>query len=418
MVRLTDCKVDGQDISFHLRDCETAVANCIRRTVISETAIVAVKRESISFSTDDANINTCSLHDEFLRQRLAFVRVNIDPEIHHEIKLFICDPSDTTLPFTNRTDEIIQYRSRDMLVSRSDVFYPEADVKKIFITNDLITSLKPGQSIKTSISLDLRPVKLTESSDYAFQASHVTFGFRTPMHDPTSSLTPNGSGKSKKVAKSHKAQSEVQPGDKSSSVENQDNVLFRIQSMTPDDEQKYYGYEKKCPETFMFKVSGFGSEFFTGYLVVVKGTRRIIQRLEEIRSGVENLRTDNNMQTPGDDPEIMPQKRIIRKTPDNDLPNSFLFRIEDADHTIGNLISSRLRNIVSTEIQDPENLVAYCKTHPLEMKIDIKFKLTQRHSTRHEEYLATSIDTLIDEFQDFSNQLESHDPQASSNSPS
>lgn len=205
---------DLQDLHFELHKVDVSIANALRRTCLVEVPIVGIDRDSISFRSEDNNVNSSSFHDEFLSHRIAFSRLKVDIEDVNGFEISICDTKDHDVPFTNSTDDIIDFTTFDMVVKKDGNIIKTSDV---FSHDGIVARLKPTQQLKASMTINARAVRSQgREPRYHYQPCRVKFCYKNERHTD---------GK----------------------------------MMTPDDELQYIGYRSKMPEAYVFNLCGFGS---------------------------------------------------------------------------------------------------------------------------------------------------------------
>lgn len=141
----TNCK-------FTISNCNIALANALRRTIISDIPNVVFKTDekynNIKFKFD---INTTRYNNEFLKQRLSCIPIYIDTDDKFDNLEFHVD-------LTNNTDSILDVTTENFSIYNTDTStYLEKDiVHKILqpnpITNDFILFAKLKPKISDEIS--------------------------------------------------------------------------------------------------------------------------------------------------------------------------------------------------------------------------------------------------------------------------
>lgn len=132
------------DLQFVVRHVDLAVANALRRIILSEVENVAVVHENVLVS-----VNTCPLHDDIISKRIAMIPLKLSPlevaaYVPNSLTIELHVKNDTKLPLDVTTENI------DVLIHGR----PHPDKQMILppcpISGDyiLITRLQPGQEIK------------------------------------------------------------------------------------------------------------------------------------------------------------------------------------------------------------------------------------------------------------------------------
>ena len=328
---------DKQKLAFELKGVDLSVANAIRRTCLVEVPIPGIQRDSISLKTEDNNLNTSSFHDEFLSHRIAFARLRINPQDADQYKILICSSTDRFLPYTNETDDIMDFSTNDMMVLKNDV---QVACQTVFLSNYLIARLKPGQQLKASMIINTRCVRDKDMEDYRYhyQPCRVKFCYKNYKHSAS-----------------------------------------KKEIMTIDDEASYMGKESKTPKIFLFEVCGFGSPFYQAIQIVNLAFDVILSKIHRLLKG-------------WNDHDIM-----SRET-DQVLTNTVIYTIQNEDHTLGNLLASKIRQYTNLKIANSShNFVSYQKKHPLECVLIIKIKLDDQLAQSHDDILKKSCMELVND---------------------
>ena len=303
-------------VSFELIDRPLSIANAIRRTCLSEVPITAIDRDSVSFRLEENNVNDSSFHDEFLAHRLSFIRLNTSKYdlAHSAVTISICDPEDNDLPFVNVSDDVQDFTTKQLVItdSKSGRKVKHDDV---FLSEALLTRLKPSQRLKASMEINCRAVREAElPARYNYQPCRVKFFYKYPKNSPE--------------------------------------VL--------DDQLRYEGHGSKVPKVICMEVIAFGiGDPSPGKIVS--------DALKVIRDKVANVQSDL---TSGPEGEVTTN---ISVSEDSILPGGTTFNIRNEDHTLGHLLTQKIRQIQDAS-PSTDHYVAYQKAHPLENVLVLKVR--------------------------------------------
>lgn len=243
---------DLQDLHFELHKVDLSIANALRRTCLVEVPIAGIDRDSISFRSEDNNINSSSFHDEFLSHRIAFSRLKIGTQEVDDYEMSICDKKDHDLPFTNSTDDIVDYTAFDMIVKKNGAVVKSSDV---LLYDGIVARLKPNQQLKASMTINARAVRAQDTEPrYHYQPCRVKFCYKNERH---------ADGK----------------------------------MMTPDDELKYIGHNNRTPEGYVFDICGFGSPNQATPDIVTDALTIIRQKVAQLIMNIEASSIDKSADT-------------------------------------------------------------------------------------------------------------------------
>lgn len=151
MSHLTNFEIDGQELTFDVKNIDKSLLNALRRIMISEVP-------TIGFNTDygkETDIiieeNTSSLHNEFLSHRLSLIPVHYEPKL---IDKYEKSKYKFTIDVTNNTSKMMDVTTEHIEITDTvnNKILSKQQCKQFFppdsITNDyiLINKLKPNKS--------------------------------------------------------------------------------------------------------------------------------------------------------------------------------------------------------------------------------------------------------------------------------
>lgn len=174
---------DNDVLEFTLKNIDVTVANTLRRTILSDIETCVFKTAPHSECNANIEVNTTSLNNEILKQRLSCIPIHItDPEFPIDNIIMILDEENTTNLTQYITTEHFKLFDRV-----TNDFLPQKEVEKIFPENKLtkqhidfvrlrpqISAEIPGEKIKLSCKI----TKSSAKEDYMFNAAcNSTYGF-------------------------------------------------------------------------------------------------------------------------------------------------------------------------------------------------------------------------------------------------
>jgi DNA-directed RNA polymerase subunit L len=123
----------------------TALANGIRRTIISEVPSIAINRRSVVF-----HANTSMLHNEILSHRLILI-----PFVNSYLQQYNLEQLELSLNITNNEEHMIDVLASDFVITNNESRTP-IDMDKAAIYPDILFGkLKPTQEINLTASFHI-----------------------------------------------------------------------------------------------------------------------------------------------------------------------------------------------------------------------------------------------------------------------
>lgn len=162
---------DKDKVAFQLVDVPLSVANGIRRVCLAEVPGVAIDPKSVTFSQDDGNINSSCMDDEVLAARLTLLPVKIAVEDAEMYEIKMCNPSNPEAPYENTGDANEYFTTQHLVIHRNN---KPVKHNEIFHEEMLITTLKPGEQLKTSCKLLAQSPKVAVEQAMAWSCCWVT----------------------------------------------------------------------------------------------------------------------------------------------------------------------------------------------------------------------------------------------------
>ncbi len=187
--KITNISEEGGVYKFTLNGLNVSLANAVRRIILSEIPVVAIKTDTHETNQCNITINTTRLHNEILKQRLSCIPVCMGSD---ELEIL---PGKYQLEVDkqNETDDIDFVTSEDFKIkNKTNGNYLTSDeTKRIFPPNELtkcyidFTRLRPkvgnnipGEHLKLSADFSISNAK----EDPKFNVvSNCTYGFTPDM---------------------------------------------------------------------------------------------------------------------------------------------------------------------------------------------------------------------------------------------
>jgi len=178
---------------FTLSGLNVSLANALRRIILSEIPVVAIKTDTYESNQCNIEINTSRLHNEILKQRLSCIPICLGPD---ELELL---PGKYQLEIDkqNETEDIEYVTSADFKIKNkvNGNYLTSDETKRIFPPNEItkcyidfvrlrpkIGNNIPGERIKLVADFSISNAK----EDAKFNAvSNCTYGFTPDMAKAT-----------------------------------------------------------------------------------------------------------------------------------------------------------------------------------------------------------------------------------------
>jgi DNA-directed RNA polymerase subunit L len=332
-------------LSFTIRDIPVALLNSIRRVILSEIPNVAFKFELPPYDNDQETIiikeNKSSLHNEYLKQRLSLIPINLSP---NDILNFDHDNYKFVLTYKNNdnktnnvtTEHITIYDSQNKILPNEFIrsVFPKYKITSNIYDFILIHKLKhnpinkeDGDSIHIEMKASKNIAKSHPGFSFVSQCSYIN------VIDQVS------------ARKELKQRIQYY---KNTIPNISDQELLRIE---PDfnnlDKQKFYVKNKFGePSLFYFTIESEYYKispqylFFKAFLILYNKVYKLIQ----------NILQDN-----------------IPIKPKNNIPNTYDIYVHGEMHTLGNLLQSLIYDkfILNDNSKDIK-FVGYKCPHPLD----------------------------------------------------
>ena len=307
--------VENNYMKFELNNVNVATANAIRRIILSDVESVTIDPTSIVFDK-----NNCPIHDQMLMHRLSFIPLNIDPNEYEDYRIELHDKNDSDKPFVNNFNNDTQHMyiyTDDLIVYKND---KKIDNKNIFVGNSRLLLLHYEQEIKFSCKLSFfgkNEGRKYNSNKYGAiwcPVSQIAYRYKT-------------------------------------------NADLEGREPSIPEEQDYIGKENNSPSSYIFQIESLGSSFINIEWIINRAFFIIKKKLNFIKNNINNPDTSD----------------LIKYTKYNDN-HVHVYIYNGEEHTIGNLLQTKINDIQNFMGESRENIVSYKVPHQLvdELQIIIK----------------------------------------------
>lgn len=156
MFKIKNESADGSELSFTINNIDLSVVNGLRRTLIADIPVVAIRFHPNNANNPDVNFiaNSCDLHNEMLGQRLSLIPIRMSDR---EVESYNRDKYKFVINVKNKGDEMMDITTAHIgIYNANGVKEPDALHESMFppdpFTKDhcLITKLKPNHYDKVN----------------------------------------------------------------------------------------------------------------------------------------------------------------------------------------------------------------------------------------------------------------------------
>jgi len=179
---------------FTLSGLNVSLANALRRIILSEIPVVAIKTDTHETNQCNIEINTTRLHNEILKQRLSCIPIFLGPDelelLPGKYQLEIDKQNDTDdMDFVTSADFKIKNKANGNYLTNDETrrIFPPNEITKCYIDfarlQPKIGNTIPGERIKLTADFSISNAK----EDSKFNAvCNCTYGFTIDMAKATS----------------------------------------------------------------------------------------------------------------------------------------------------------------------------------------------------------------------------------------
>lgn len=324
---------------FTLGGLNVSLANAVRRIILSEIPVVAIKTDTHESNQCNIEINTTRLHNEILKQRLSCIPICLGPD---ELEL-LPGKYQLELDKQNDTDDMDYVTTADFKIKNksNDNYLTVDETKRIFppdkITNCYIDFARirpkignniPGERIKLTADFSISDAK----EDAKFNAvSNCTYGFTPDMA---------------KVSEQWNEKEKIMKSNDTSVKE----IEFQKKNFYILDAQRYY-----IPDSYDFTIETIGS--YTNIEIVKQGISILVNKFV---SFIKDIDADT----------------ITINAGETTIDNSYDILLQDEDYTMGKSIEY----ILYDKYYNGDKTLSYCgfkKFHPHDTKSAIRIAFSE-----------------------------------------
>lgn len=337
---------------FTLSGVNVSLANAIRRIILSEIPIVAIRTENYKENQCQIQINTCRLHNELIKQRLSCIPIHMK-----DLKDF-SNNYQLELDVKNDTDNVIYVTTEDFKIKNktSNKYLKREEVQKIFPPCDLTNSYIDFVRLRPSISETIPGEQIKLTADFS-----VSNARENSMFNVVSKCTYSNTLDKEKIVETwqeHEAKLRTQADLKESDIE------FQKKNFMLLDAQRIF---KK--DSFDFAIQSIG--IYDNVEIVKLGLQILYDKFIKM---VEEL--DSNL--------------IQILNSETTMDSSYDILLEDEDYTMGKSIEY----ILYEKYYLGEKTLSFCgfkKFHPHDTKSTIRISFVERYDkTIAQQYVRTA----------------------------
>lgn len=351
-----DMNESKNTLYFTISNINVSFANAIRRIILSDIPTVVIR--TFPYEKNDAEfiINTSSLNNEIIKQRLSCVPIYIN-DLTTELNDYIIE-----VDVNNKTDQLIYVTTADFKIknTKTDKYLTDDAANKIF---------PPNQITKQYIDLCRLKPQYSES----LKGEHIKFNAKLSIGSAGENGSFNVVSTCSYKNTPNKYEIDQMREQKLSELQakysNEEDIKFNLNDWALLDAKRIF-----IPDSFDFIIKSIG--VFTNYEIVIKSIKLIIERLKKVK---ELFTVPNSY--------INPSKITIA--------NSFDITLINEDYTIGKILEYSLYELYY--IKDKSlTFCGFTKPHPHinNCFIRIAFKDVVENDTIVN-YINTAIDSAV-----------------------
>lgn len=361
-----------QYCTFTLSNIHYALANSIRRSMISYVPTVGFKAQPYEHNTINIKENNSKLNNEIIKQRLSLIPINIPFPEDFDIEDYIF-----ILDVNNNTHNILTVTTEHFTIKRisTNKYLSKLEVQKILpadpITGDFIpivrllpkhyTSLNHTPDVSRAI-MDAIKIPVSESIGIKLEAKLViSNGLDNAVYSPVCIAS---YGNTIDNEKANVAENEYV--DKIHSIEKEQEItltdegILRRRFKINEIQRNFITDDYDEPVSFDFTVRTVG--VIPPLIIFERGCLKLI---EELNTLITNIETKNT-----NDITIKPNPIMG--------DNSYDIHIFNANDTLGNIVQNYCNMLFADYTLEPEHrkctAITYHKIHPLKSEIMISVR--------------------------------------------
>lgn len=337
----------NNDISFELRGdrnigLDKSLINGVRRTLISSI-------KTVSFDVIEILENNTSVHNEYLKQRISLIPLNIDPEKYKNDYLFMInvnnDNDNSVLKITTNDFEI--YPIKKTSVYKDSVTIDDYDLDNKLSDRLKTIIIKPFK-IRDIISyIFITELKSTNSDNKQslklYAIPNVGNGYNHAKYNNISNSVYTFHIDEEQFNKSLSDQIKIKK------VKNEDLEQFKSDYKFENIERFYHRDVNTEPYWFDVNISGY--HYYSPIILYKQSINIIKDSLKNCTQEFDKMLSD----------DLESKFSFVKKN------KMFLIRMPNYDDTIGNIIQSHVSKVNNNFI----TICGYRKPHPLEYYIEL-----------------------------------------------
>jgi len=325
---------------FTLSGLNVSLANALRRTILSEIPVVAIKTDTYESNQCNIEINTTRLHNEILKQRLSCIPICLGPD---ELEL-LPDKYQLEIDKQNETDDIEFVTSADFKIKNkiNGNYLTSDETKRIFPPNIITKCYIDFARLRPKIGNNIPGERLKLVADFCISDAKEDAKFNV-VSNCTYGFTPD-------MAKVVEKWNEKEKIMKSNDATNKD-IEFSKKNFYILDAQRHY-----VPDSYDFMIETVGS--YENKEIVKQGAAVIT---EKFSSFIKDIDADV----------------ITINTGETTMDNCFDILLQDEDYTMGKSIEF----VLYDKHYNGDKTLSYCgfkKFHPHDNKSTIRIAFTNK----------------------------------------
>ncbi len=364
---------------FTLSDVDISVANAIRRTILSDIPVVAIKTETYQDNKCTVFINTTRFHNEIVKQRLSCIPIHMtDLDILPEKYLLEVDEQNDTDVVKYVTTEHFKIKNK-----LTNEYLPKEEIQKIFPkcvkTDSYIdfVRLRPkvnetiiGERIK--LSADFSISTSGENSMYSV-VSKCSYGFTPDMTKVNNEwIKIENQLRQEKISESE--------------------IKFKKDNFYILDAQRFF-----LENSFDFVIQTIG--VYTNIDIVKISLDVLIFKFKYLIDKINSYEINDAYETIEYTEMIDSDKPLLITKSDTTMENSYDISLKNVDYTIGKV----LEYIMFSKYYEKEQIMNFCgfkKFHPHNSYGVLRIAFSEKKTIDDvKEYLRISCVETIDIFE-------------------
>jgi len=360
MAKVFDLKEEDGLLSFTIANTDVSYVNALRRTILSDIPIVVFKTTPYEENKANILINTTSLHNEILKQRLSCIPICIPNLEETPIKNYLLE-----LDVENKTDTTIIVTTQDFKIRdiSSNTFLDDGIVKKIF--PPFIPPTGNGEYYIDFVRL--RP-KISDEIPGERIKLTCEFSISTARDDSMFNITGTCAYGCTPDQEKMEEQLEIRKQKWKDEGKKESEIKFEVANWKLLEGLRYV---KRFSFDFIIQSVG----IYENEQILIKGCDVLSKKLELLKNALAQ-----------DEVEIKPS--------DNIMENSYDIILVNEDYTIGNILNYELYSIFYTDLKMLD-YVGFKKLHPHDSDSIVRIAITDK--TKGISTVKTILKAVIEE---------------------